>query len=142
MSEANWAESGPMRGMRPEMLRPEVDAALKRRRVFDPGETGSRTPGESWSGHDVRIVDGTPLELTYQSRATRWVEVSGVRSLEIVSKISGEGYSARETLWLHPQTAVTVKLNRSARYLIKTRSGLVPWHDQVISHLLAVSGRR
>ncbi len=142
VSEASWAENGPMRGMRPEMLRPEVDAALKRRRVFDPGEAGSRTPGESWSGHDVRIVDGAPLELTYQSRATRWVEVSGVRSLEIVSEISGEGYSAQETVWLHPQTAVTVKLRRSASYLVKTRSRLVRWQDQVVSHLLAVSGRK
>jgi len=140
VSKARCLTKGPQRGMRPEMMRPEIDAMLKRRRVFDPGEDGSRAPGDKWGGDDVRVVDGKPVQLRYQSRAEAWVEVSGVRTLQIHTVLSGKGFSAQEKHWLHPQTAVTVRWSRTASYTVATRAGAEPWQEQITAALVSVTG--
>ena len=140
VSEARWVNKGPDRGMQPAMLRPEIDAAMKRRRFFEPGENGIRAPGNRWSGSDVRIIDGHPLELTYQCEAVRWAEVSGVRTLQISSEVTGEGYSAQEQFWLHPKTAVVVRRSRTASYSIETRAETVTWQEQYEVRLVSVTG--
>jgi tetratricopeptide (TPR) repeat protein len=140
VSEARWLTKGPDRGMRPEMLRPEIDAMLKRRRLFDSGEDGRRAPGDRWAGADVKVVDGKPIQLRYQSRAEAWVEMSGVRTLQIHTVLSGDGYSAQEKHWLHPKTAVTVRWSRTANYTVTTRAGPQRWQEQIEANLVSVAG--
>ena len=67
--DSTWLRNGPNRGMRPEMLAPEVEGTLRRRRLFDPGESGERGPGDTWRGEDVRGVDGKPVTVPYQAEA-------------------------------------------------------------------------
>jgi hypothetical protein len=138
--DATWLREGPDRGMRPEMLRPEVAGMLKRRRVFDPGEDGRRSPGDVWRGEDVRIVDGKPVAVEYESRAIGWVETLGVRTLHIRSKTSGERYSADEQSWLHPTTAVPVRWQRKETYEVESSQGYDTWVSHLQGALISVSG--
>jgi hypothetical protein len=138
--DASWLNNGPDRGMRPEMLRPEVEGMLKRRRLFDPGEKGQRAPGETWRGEDTRIVDGRATALEYASRAEGWAEVAGLRVLHIASTLTGKGYTAREEQWIHPETAIAVRWTRQASYQISSESGPDPWSERFSASLVSVSG--
>jgi len=122
--DASWLHNGPDRGMRPAMLRPEIQAMLKRRRDFEPGTEDQRGPGDRWSGADVRIVDGQPVELTYEAEAEAWVETLGIRTLRIRAKLTGEGYSGEEVQWIHPPTAVPVRWQRRASYSVCSSQGV------------------
>lgn len=138
--DAAWLRDGPDRGMRPEMLRPEVEGMLKRRRVFDPGEEGTRAPGDSWRGEDVRIVDGTPVPVEFESRAVHWAETLGVRTLHVHSVLRGADYGAEEDAWIHPATAVEVRWERNARYSVATAQGRDPWVERLQGALVSISG--
>jgi len=139
--EATWlSDGGPDRGMRPEMLRPEVEGMLKRRRIFDPGATGRRRVGERWRGEDIRIVDGKAVAVEYSSMALGWVETLGVRSLHVRSTVSGEGYEATEEVWLHRETAVLVRWDRRARYSISGRRSSERWAEHQQAALVSITG--
>lgn len=138
--EALWATEGPDRGMRPEMLRPQVQGELRRRRVFEPGESGRRAPGDRWRGEDVRVLDGKPREITYSAMAQGWVRMAGVRTLRIEANFVGSGYQSKESLWIHPETAVVVRSIRSEQYDVVSDAGTVPWSTETRSQLVSVSG--
>ncbi len=138
--EAGWLSRGPDRGMRPEMLRPEIEGMLKRRRVFDPGESGQRAPGDVWRGEDVRVVDGKALAVTYESRAIGYEAVRGIPTLRISSKLTGENYSCDEEVWLHGDTAVPVRIVRDSRYEVSFEFTEQRWRDHSEWLLADVSG--
>ena len=138
--EAHWMRRGPNRGMRPDMLKPEVEARIKRRRHFDPGETGERSPGQRWSGEDVRVVDGKPLAISYESHALGWVETAGVRTLHVRSALTGPDYSAQEERWIHPETSVAIRWTQTSSFPIETSSGIVQWQEVVDAHITGVAG--
>ena len=138
--DSSWLRDGPDRGMRPEMLRPEIEGMLKRRRLFDPGEDGVRTPGDEWRGEDVRIVDGRPVAIEYESRAVGWAVTLGVRTLHVKSTLHGEGYSSQEETWIHPATAVPVRWDRDARYSVENARSEDAWVEHVQGALISVSG--
>lgn len=138
--EANWLSRGPDRGMRPEMLRPEVEGMLKRRRLFDPGQAGTRAIGETWKGEDVRVVDGKPITVPYESKAVGRVRVQGVPTVHIVTKLLADAYSGTEETWLHPETAVPVKLSRDVRYVIRSDVGDQRWRERTEQLLSKISG--
>lgn len=137
---ATWHTNGPDRGMRPEMLRPEVESMLKRRRLFDPGTEGIRTPGDSWKGKDVRIVDGQPVEVQTTNHVAGWVETLGIRTLHIQRQLVGEGYSGNEETWLHPETAVVVRWTREAAYNVTSEAAVEPWTERQVARLLSIDG--
>ncbi len=137
---ARWKQQGPNRGMRPELLKSEVEAVLKRRRLFDPGESGERTPGEKWRGETIRIIDGKPLPLTYDSQALGWVETAGVRTLHIRSQLQGSGYLGEEDRWLHPETSVAVRWRLNATFSVETPTENVSWTEEVEAHLTSAAG--
>ncbi len=138
--EAHWKREGPNRGIRPALLKPEVEAALKRRRLFDPGESGERSPGEKWRGETTRIIDGRPLSLTYQSQALGWVETAGVRTLHIRSQIEGSGYRGEEDRWLHPETSVAVRWRLKATFSVETPTETLTWEEEVEAYLTSATG--
>ena len=138
--DATWLREGPDRGMRPQMLRPEVEGMLRRRRLFDPGEDGVRAPGDVWRGEDVRIVDGRPVAVEFESKAVGWAETLGVRTLHVRSSVRGEGYSADEQTWLHPTTAVPVRWDRHARYSVENTRSEDAWVEHVQGALISVGG--
>jgi hypothetical protein len=138
--DASWLRDGPNRGMRPEMLRPEIEGMLRRRRLFDPGVDGVRSPGDTWRGEDVRVVDGQPVTLAVESKAVAWVRVHGVPTLQVHSVLTGAGYSAEEDVWLHPETAVAIRWSRSARHGITSEAGKDRWQVVTTGDLVAVSG--
>ncbi len=138
--DATWLREGPDRGMRPQMLRPEIEGMLKRRRLFDPGEDGVRAPGQTWRGEDVRIVDGRPVLVEFESTAIGWAETLGVRTLHVRSNLRGEGYSSEEETWLHPSTAVPVRWDRQARYSVENTRSEDAWVEHVQGALISVSG--
>lgn len=138
--EATWATEGPDRGMRPEMLRPQIQGELRRRRVFDPGESGRRAPGDSWRGEDVRVIDGKPRDVTYSSRAVRWATVRGLATLEIESTVDGPGYKATERTWVHPATAVVVRWTRDESYRVEGEHTTTEWSTTGAGALVSVSG--
>jgi hypothetical protein len=138
--DAAWLSRGPDRGMRPEMLRPEIEGMLRRRRVYDPGESGQRAVGESWSGEDVRIVDGQPVSLTFQSRLVGWATVQGVETVEIRSELKSSAYSGTETAWVHAASAVPIRIAREVRYSVRDERGAEAWSDRSRYVLIKVSG--
>ena len=138
--DAAWLRDGPNRGMRPEMLKPEIEGMLRRRRLFDPGRDGTRSPGDSWRGEDVRVIDGQPLTLSFESEAKAWVRAHGIPTLQVHSRVKGEGYSADEDVWLHPDTAVTVRWIRSAKHGISSDAGKDRWQVVTTGSLVSVSG--
>lgn len=138
--DASWLRDGPNRGMRPEMLKPEIEGMLRRRRLFDPGHDGTRRPGDTWRGEDVRVIDGQPVTLEFDSEAKAWVKASGIATLQVDSNVKGTGYSAEETMWLHPSTAVPVRWTRSARHGISSDSGRDRWQVVTTGSLVKVSG--
>lgn len=137
---ASWLTEGPGRGMRPGMLKPEIEGTLKRRRVFDPGREGKRQVGERWQGEDVRVVDGKPVPVRFDSEALAWQVVRGIRVLHIKSELQGTGYAATEEVWLHPETAVPVRVRRGARYQISQEVGADDWVESLESALVSISG--
>ena len=138
--EATWLRNGPDRGMRPEMLRPEIEGMLKRRRLFDPGESGERFPGANWRGEDVRVIDGLPVRVEYTSRAIGWEETLGARTLRVKSTLTGEGFNGVEEHWIHPETAVSVRWVRESNYGIQTNAGGDAWSEYLEGALVAISG--
>lgn len=140
VTAATWLRNGPNRGMRPEMLAPEIQGMLRRRRLFDPGESGARGPGDVWRGEDVRIVDGKPVDVEFTSRAVGWEETLGVRTLRVRSEVAGPEYSADEEQWLHVSTAVAVRWTRSASYQVQTPSGPDAWKEELQAALVSISG--
>ena len=140
--DANWMRQGPDRGMRPDMLKPEIEARIKRRRIVDPGETGERAPGQRWSGEDVRVVDGKPLAIRYESHALGWVEIAGVRTLHVRSTLTGSNYSAQEERWLHPETSVAIRWTQSSSFSIETTSGTVQWREEISAQITGVTGSK
>ena len=138
--DASWLRDGPNRGMRPGMLKPEIEGMLRRRRLFDPGRDGTRGPGDTWRGEDVRVIDGQPLTLEFTSTAKAWERVHGIATLHVRSTVKGEGYSAEEDVWLHPDTAVTVRWIRSARHGISSDAGNDRWRLVTSGSLVNVSG--
>jgi len=140
VTEATWLRNGPDRGMRPAMLFPEVEGMLKRRRLFDPGETGERRPGDTWRGEDVRVVDGAPVRAEFTSTALGWEDVLGVRTLRIKSTLKGGNFESTEEVWLHPATAIAIRWTRDARYGIDTNSGGESWSDYLEGALVSISG--
>jgi hypothetical protein len=138
--DSSWLRDGPDRGMRPSMLRPEIEGMLKRRRLFDPGEDGVRAPGDVWRGEDVRIVDGRPVQIEYESRVIGWAETLGVKTLHIKSTLRGPGYSSQEETWLHPTTAVPVRWDRDARYSVENARSEDAWVEHVQGALISVDG--
>jgi len=137
---AEWHRDGPNRGMRPEMLRPEIEGMLKRRRLFDPGNGGARSPGESWNGEDVRIVDGKPVAVRYSSTAAGWVAFHGVRTLHIKSRLNGEGYTGTEETWVHPGTSVVVQWLRRVAYEVTSDKAIEPWEEETVGTLVSIHG--
>ena len=140
VTDATWLRNGPDRGMRPAMLFPEVEGMLKRRRLFDPGETGERRPGDTWRGGDVRVIDGLPVRAEYTSTAVRWEEVLGARTLRIKTTLQGDGFKSSEEQWIHPATAIAVRWSRDALYGIDTNSGGEAWSDYLEGALVSISG--
>ena len=138
--EAGWLSRGPDRGMRPEMLRPEIEGLLKRRRVYDPGEAGRRAVGERWRGEDVRLVDGKPITVLYESEAKALESVRGIPTLHVASKYSAPEYSGTEDVWLHPETAVPVKVVRELRYVIRSDAGAQRWQEHTEMIVSAIAG--
>ena len=138
--EAGWLSRGPDRGMRPEMLRPEIEGMLKRRRIFDPGEAGQRAPGDVWRGEDVRVVDGKARAVTYESKAIGYEAVRGIPTLRIASKLTGKNYTCDEEVWLHGDTAVPVKIVRDSRYEVSFEFSEQRWKDHSEWLLAEVSG--
>lgn len=140
VTDATWLRNGPDRGMRPAMLYPEVEGMLKRRRLFDPGETGERRPGDTWRGEDVRVIDGLPVRAEYTSTAIAWEEVLGARTLRIKTSLKGEGFESVEEQWVHPSTAIAVRWSRDAAYGIDTNSGGEAWSEYLEGALVSISG--
>lgn len=142
VTDARWLRNGPERGVRPSMLAPEIEAALKRRRLFEPGGDGLRGPGDRWRGEDTRIVDARPVELEYTAEALGWVELQGIRTLHLRFSLKGEGYSAEEELWIHPSTAVPVRRITKARYDVQGHrgSGVDRWDETRRASLISISG--
>ncbi len=138
--EAGWLSRGPDRGMRPEMLRPEIEGMLKRRRIFDPGESGRRSVGDTWRGEDVRVVDGKAVTVTYESKAIGFESVRGIPTLRIASKLTGDGFTSSEDVWLHPETAVPVRIVRDSKYTVSFEFTTQRWSDHTELILSAVSG--
>ncbi|MCO4771083.1 MAG: hypothetical protein KDA24_13695 [Deltaproteobacteria bacterium] len=138
--EAGWLSRGPDRGMRPEMLRPEIEGMLKRRRIFDPGESGRRAVGDTWRGEDVRLVDGKARTVEYESKAEGFESIRGIPTLRIKSKLSGRGISTDETVWLHVETAVPVRIVRDSKYSVSFDFTEQSWRDHSEWILSAVSG--
>jgi len=137
---AAWMRNGPNRGMRPQMLQPEIEGMLKRRRLYDPGKEGVRVPGDAWKGEDVRVVDGGAVEVTYASEAVAWVQVLGVRTLHIRTKVTGKGFTSNEESWIHPETGVEVRWTRHARYQIRSDTSADAWDEIKSGQLISVSG--
>ena len=142
VTDARWLRNGPERGVRPSMLAPEIEAGLKRRRLFEPGRDGLRGPGDRWRGEDTRIVDARPVELEYSAEALNWVELQGIRTLHLRVSLKGEGYSAEEELWIHPSTAVTVRRITKARYDVQGHRGSDAdhWDETRRASLISISG--
>ncbi len=138
--EAGWLSRGPDRGMRPEMLRPEIEGMLKRRRIFDPGEAGMRSPGDTWRGEDVRVVDGKAVTVTFESKAVGRESMRGVPTLRVASTLTGDGYTCDEEVWLHAATAVPVRIVRDSRYTVSFEFSEQRWKDHSEWVLVAVSG--
>jgi hypothetical protein len=138
--DASWLRDGPNRGMRPEMLKPEIEGMLRRRRLFDPGRDGTRVPGDTWRGEDVRVIDGRPRTLSFDSTAKAWVRAHGIPTLHITSESKGEGYTADEEAWLHPDTAVTVRWRRYAQHGIDSDKGSDGWQVTTTGSLVSVHG--
>jgi len=138
--QAHWRREGPNRGIRPEVLKPEIEATLKRRRLYDPGERGERSPGDRWGGEMLRIIDGKPLPLSYRSHALGWVETSGIRTLHIRSRLEGAGYQGEEERWLHPSTAVDVRWRLKATFSVETPTDTVTWSEIVEAYLTSAAG--
>ena len=135
---ADWAKDGPDRGMRPEMLRPEVQGTLRRRRLFDPGEGGQRAVGDTWQGEDVRVLDGLARNLTYSTRAVGWVEVRGLRTLQVSTTATGPQYRATEERFLHPESSVVVRLLRTEDYSTTDERGTETSARKTMMELRAV----
>ena len=112
---------------------------LRRRLAFDPGDRG-RGPGDTWRGEDIRVVDGKPVEVAFESRAVAWEQVFGIRTLRVKSTLTGAGYSCEEDVWLHPATAIPIRWVRNAKYAIETPSGDDVWADETQGALVSVSG--
>jgi len=138
--EAGWLSRGPDRGMRPEMLRPEIEGMLKRRRIYDPGESGRRSVGETWRGEDVRVIDGKPVTAEFESEAMGFVSVRGIPTLHIKTKLVADGYTCDEEVWLHPETAVPVRIVRDSKYTVSFEFSEQRWVDHTELILSAVSG--
>ncbi len=138
--DSGWLRDGPNWGMRPEMLGPEIEGLLKRRRLFDPGREGHRAPGDVWRGEDVRVVDGRPIPISFTSKAVGWVKTLGIDCLQVSSKLEGKGYQADEEVWVHPETAVPVRWSRSARYRIRADNGIDEWREKTEGALIEVAG--
>jgi len=138
--EAEWLSKGPDRGMRPEMLRPEIEGALKRRRIFEPGESGRRGPGDTWRGEDVRVVDGKPVTVPYAAEAVGFESVRGLVVLRIKTKFESEDYRGGEELWIHPETAIPVRWVRDVQYTIESDWSVQRWRDHSEGVLSAVQG--
>jgi hypothetical protein len=122
------------------MLFPEVEGMLKRRRLFDPGETGRRRPGDTWRGEDVRVIDGRPVRAEYSSTAVGWEEVFGVRTLRIRTTLQGDNFESVEEHWIHPTTAIAVRWTREAGYGIAFNSGGEAWTEYLQGALVSISG--
>lgn len=138
--DSSWLREGPNRGMRPGMLAPEIEGMLRRRRLFDPGHDGVRQPGDTWRGEDVRVVDGQPVKISFESKALGWVQAHGIPTLHVKSKLEGEGYTADEERWIHPETAVTVRWIRKAQHTIESDAGQDRWWLTTSGTLVNVSG--
>ncbi len=138
--EAEWLSKGPDRGMRPEMLRPEIEGALKRRRIYDPGETGRRAPGDTWRGEDVRVVDGKPVTVPYQAEAVGFEEVRGIVALRIRTRFESEAYKGSEEVWVHPESAISVRWVRDVQYKIESDWSVQHWRDHSEAVLANVEG--
>lgn len=138
--DASWIGNGPQRGMRPDMLQPEVEAMLKRRRESDPGATGQRSPGETWQHQDLRVVDGRPVVLDAENKVRGWEQVSGVRALVVETRLSGLDYTGDEVIWLHPETAIPLKWTRTSTYATYGPAGQGRWREQVDVLLVDISG--
>jgi len=138
--KASWLSRGPDRGMRPEMLRPEIEGMLKRRRISDPGEFGRRSVGDTWRGDDVRVIDGKPVEATFESTAMGFQSVRGIPTLHIKTHLTGTDYTCAEEVWLHPETAVPVRIVRDSKYTVSFESTDQHWSDHTELILSAVSG--
>ncbi len=140
---ARWHQDGPERGMRPEMLRPEIEGGLQRRRLFDPGERGTRSVGETWSGEDVRVLDGRAVALTYTSTFQAWESVRGVECARIQSKLSGPDTKGVETIWMHPESSVPVQWRRTLEFPALDPDGTERrWSEAAQGVLLEVTGHR
>lgn len=138
--DAGWLSRGPDRGMRPEMLRPEVEGMLKRRRIFDPGESGRRAVGDTWRGEDVRVIDGKPVTAEFESTAIGFESVRGIPTLHIETKLTGPSYTCSEEVWLHPETAVPVRIVRDSKYKVSFEFSEQTWADHTEFILSSVSG--
>lgn len=137
---AEWHRDGPDRGMRPQMLGPEIQGMLKRKRVYDPGSQGVRSPGESWNGEDVRIVDGRPIAIQYSSTAQGWELLHGIRVLRVKSRLTGNGYTGTEEAWMHPTTSVAVRWSRRVAYEVTRARVTEAWQEETVGTLLSVHG--
>lgn len=138
--EAEWLSKGPDRGMRPEMLRPEIEGTLKRRRIFDPGESGRRAPGDSWRGEDVRVVDGKPVTVPYRAEAVGFEEVRGLACLRIKVRFESDAYRGGEEIWVHPESAITVRWVRDVQYSIESDWAIQRWRDHSEGIVASVEG--
>ncbi len=138
--EAEWLSKGPDRGMRPEMLRPEIEGALTRRRIYDPGEDGRRAPGDTWRGEDVRVVDGKPVTVPYVAEAVGYEEVRGIVTLRIRTRFEAAAYKGTEEIWLHPDSAITVRWVRDVQYVIESDWSVQHWRDHSEGVLAEVEG--
>ena len=141
--DALWHQDGPQRGMRPEMLRPEIEGGLQRRRLYDPGETGTRGVGETWAGKDVRVLDGRAIPLEYTSKFAAWESVRGVECARIESKLTGEATKGTETVWMHPESSVPVQWRRTMEFPTVDPDGSErKWSEAVQGVLVEVTGHR
>ena len=138
--EAEWLSKGPDRGMRPEMLRPEIEGTLKRRRIFDPGEDGRRAPGDTWRGEDVRLVDGKPVVVPYAAQVIGFEEVRGIATLRIKVTFEADTYSGQEETWVHPDSAIAVRWVRDVQYVIESDWSKQRWRDHSEGVLAEVAG--
>jgi hypothetical protein len=141
--EARWHQDGPERGMRPAMLLPEIEGGLQRKRLYDPGETGSRSVGETWAGEDVRVLDGRAKTLTFQAKFAGWESVRGVECVRVESKLKAEGTTISETVWLHPESSVTVQWRRTMEFPVTDPDGTSRrWKEASQGVLIEVTGHR
>jgi hypothetical protein len=145
---AQWHQDGPERGMRPQMLRPEIEGGLQRKRLYDPGETGTRAVGESWSGKDVRVLDGRPVTLSYTSKFVAWESVRGVQCARIETQLRGPATKGpqtkgKETIWMHPESSVEVQWRRQLEYPTVDPDGSQRrWSEALQAVLIEVTGHR